>query len=720
MTTNNTQIWIQTSAPSENWSSIASDSTGQYLAAVVNGGGIYTSSNYGQTWAQTSANSNLEWRCIASDSTGQYLAVVVYNGGIYTSSNYGSTWTQTDASSSTYTSITSDSTGQYLAASCYGGYIYTGVYSNSTWTWTKQTGAPNTYWTSITSDSTGQYLAATQTGGGFIYTGVYSNSSWTWTQQTSSGTEDWQSIASNSTGQNLAAVVYGGGIYTSNDYGSTWTQTSAPSNLNWWDITSDSTGQYLTVVVQFGGIYTSSNYGSTWTQTNAPSVDWYSITSNSTGTALAATSNTNGYIYSYINNNSGFLTNFSSSISSFTDILSAVSISTNLSGNTDTTINGPYYGRYFYLGDLLIQFSDFSSGEPAANGYTYYSIAFPIEFAATPYLVMATPAIGSNNTDQYWNNFTVVTSYTSSYINLTFNAKDSAPITCSFLAIGPANTNSSTSTTVSTFNSNFLSNFNGSSYTSSFDILSTVSTPASSVSGWPSTYNARYFYLGDLIIQFSDFSDPFTANASVASYTIDFPVPFAGSPYVVIVSPSGGNPSPNYNNYVTLTGYTDSNFTVDILNLPVAVSFLAIGPRYTNSSTSTTVSTFNSNFLSNFTNSISSIDILSTVSTPATSVSGWPSTYNARYFYLGDLLIQFSDFSEGFAANEFANSKGQAYSVDFPIAFSSNPYVILVSPTVGNSNNYVFTTLTAYSATGFGIYIGNNTGTFSYLAIGPR
>ena len=38
--------WSKTSAPSDNWVSIASDSTGQYLAAVQGYGGyIYTSTS---------------------------------------------------------------------------------------------------------------------------------------------------------------------------------------------------------------------------------------------------------------------------------------------------------------------------------------------------------------------------------------------------------------------------------------------------------------------------------------------------------------------------------------------------------------------------------------------------------------------------------------------------------------------------------------------------
>jgi len=37
--------WMQTSASIGKWTSIASDDTGQYLVAVQQGGGIYTSSS---------------------------------------------------------------------------------------------------------------------------------------------------------------------------------------------------------------------------------------------------------------------------------------------------------------------------------------------------------------------------------------------------------------------------------------------------------------------------------------------------------------------------------------------------------------------------------------------------------------------------------------------------------------------------------------------------
>jgi hypothetical protein len=151
--------WTQTSAPDKNWASIASDNTGQYLAAVVGGGGIpgniYTSNDSGSTWTQTSAPIK-DWISITSDSTGQYLAAAVLNEGIYTSSNYGSTWTQTSAPTGGWSSITSDSTGQYLAAVS----IYYPLYKSSDYgsTWFSQGDIKN--FASIASSADGLKLAS--------------------------------------------------------------------------------------------------------------------------------------------------------------------------------------------------------------------------------------------------------------------------------------------------------------------------------------------------------------------------------------------------------------------------------------------------------------------------------------------------------------------------------------------------------------------------------
>ena len=267
------------------------------LAAVIFGGGIYTSSNFGGTWTPSTSGlpASAYWGSITSSSDGTKLAAVVYGGGIYTSSNSGGTWTPATSglpASGLWYSITSSSDGTKLAAVVIGGGIYTS--SNSGGTWTPATsGLPaSAYWVSITSSSDGTKLAAVVNGGG-IYTS--SNSGGTWTPATSGlpASAYWGSITSSPDGTKLAAVVAGGGIYTSSNSGGTWTPATSglPASAYWGSITSSSDGTKLAAVVNGGGIYTSSNSGGTWTLATSGlpgSASWRSITSSPDGTKLAA------------------------------------------------------------------------------------------------------------------------------------------------------------------------------------------------------------------------------------------------------------------------------------------------------------------------------------------------------------------------------------------------------------------------------------------------
>ena len=134
--------WTQTSASNAGfgWNGVASDSTGQYLVAVSNLGGIYTNSNYGSgSWTLTSAPSSGEiWQGVTSSNNGKYLAAVINNGGIYINANYGSgSWTETSAPNEAWYAIAGDSSGKYLAAAIWGGGIYrNNNYGLGSWTLT--------------------------------------------------------------------------------------------------------------------------------------------------------------------------------------------------------------------------------------------------------------------------------------------------------------------------------------------------------------------------------------------------------------------------------------------------------------------------------------------------------------------------------------------------------------------------------------------------------
>jgi cysteine-rich repeat protein len=227
----------------------------------------------GITW--TARESNRTWFSITSSSDGTKLAAVVDGGQIYTSTVSGVTWTARESNRNWF-SITSSSDGSKLAAVEDGGQIYTSTDSGVSWTARES----NRYWSSITSSSDGTKLAAV-VWGGQIYTSA--DSGVTWTARGSS--RDWRSITSSSDGTKLAAVEEGGQIYTSTDSGATWT--ARESNRTWYSITSSSDGTKLAAVVQSGKIYTSTDSGVTWTARES-NRGWSSITSSSDGTKLAA------------------------------------------------------------------------------------------------------------------------------------------------------------------------------------------------------------------------------------------------------------------------------------------------------------------------------------------------------------------------------------------------------------------------------------------------
>jgi hypothetical protein len=288
--------WNLTSAIVGNWSWIASSSDGVKLAAVVNGGGIYTSSNSGVTWNLTSAPNPNGWSCIACSQDGVKLVACSRGGGyqIYTSSNSGLTWTQQTGANVPqnidWESITSSSNGVILAAGSSNGGIY--ISSDSGVTWSQPITWLGGVWRPMASSTDGTKLVTALSSTGRIHTS--SDSGVTWIERTSSPYALWTSIASSSDGTKLAATAgppstVGNGFYTSSDSGVTWVrQPSAPDALCR-SIISSADGTNLAAVIYGGGIYTSSDSGVTWVQqTSAPTANWQSITSSADGTKLSA------------------------------------------------------------------------------------------------------------------------------------------------------------------------------------------------------------------------------------------------------------------------------------------------------------------------------------------------------------------------------------------------------------------------------------------------
>lgn len=91
--------WINSQFYRNNFVSMCQSSSGEILYAADGGGPgsvfeaglIYVSYNYGKSWNNTGSPSR-EWGRIACDSTGQYVTATVYQGQVYTSGDFGETW----------------------------------------------------------------------------------------------------------------------------------------------------------------------------------------------------------------------------------------------------------------------------------------------------------------------------------------------------------------------------------------------------------------------------------------------------------------------------------------------------------------------------------------------------------------------------------------------------------------------------------------------------
>ena len=308
------QSWTQTSAPSTNWSCVASSADGSKLVAAVNGGLIYTSTNSGATWAATSAPTT-NWSGIASSADGAKL-VAMCPFALFTSSDFGSDWAVALDSTPQefgppFSAVVSSSDGTLLTALTDGLLVSTD--SGMAWTWAgpnlpvgivlncvacsangtkvalgeQVLGGPppakviefltdtgtnlvsDNFMGRAVPDGFAHWVALASSADGTKVSGLLNYPSpsdcpgqlwYTWDSGLTSMTNclparTWAALACSADGTTLAAVGAGDAIYISTNPGATWTPTAVPTG-NWSSVTSCADGTKLVAVVDGGGIYT--------------------------------------------------------------------------------------------------------------------------------------------------------------------------------------------------------------------------------------------------------------------------------------------------------------------------------------------------------------------------------------------------------------------------------------------------------------------------------
>jgi len=277
--------WVARSGSgSRAWQAITASADGSKLAAAVDGGQIYTSSNSGLNWSAVGTDRN--WQAIASSADGSKLVAVVDGGAIYTSTDSGANWTARE-SARNWKSVASSADGQNLVAAVYSGKLYTSIDAGVTWT-NRDSNRP---WYAVASSSSGSNLVAAVYGGG-IYTSTDVGTNWV---LRSTGDKLWAAVASSSNGLKLAAAEVNGFISTSTDGGTNWTQQAASGARFWTSVASSADGTELVASTYGGKLYTSSDSGVTWTARDSDRL-WFAVSASADGGKLAAVTD-GGLIY---------------------------------------------------------------------------------------------------------------------------------------------------------------------------------------------------------------------------------------------------------------------------------------------------------------------------------------------------------------------------------------------------------------------------------------
>ena len=190
---------------------IAMSSTGQYQA-YNHGGGVFVSSNYGVSFAKTGSYNSGNIRVEMSDS-GQYIISVGNQAQIYTSTDFGSTWAA--KMYNTYwqdCAITADGTTQF-ALEWAAGQIFKTTDNWATNSTIYSSGISYQL-LNMAISSDGKYLACNRA--------ISSNYGVTWAATTIPGSTNIWTMVSISASGKIQALGNSEGIYFSIDYGATW------------------------------------------------------------------------------------------------------------------------------------------------------------------------------------------------------------------------------------------------------------------------------------------------------------------------------------------------------------------------------------------------------------------------------------------------------------------------------------------------------------------
>lgn len=215
----------------------------------------YTSDN-GVTWREVTTPGSLIFTCVSISPGGKYAIAGVNGGRIWYSSNFGQTFTQSSTILTLKWITMSMSATKYAVACDNYGYIY--ISSNYGSTWTRPSGSVSSAWSSVSMSNSGQYAIACI---GYANNGIYYSNDYgvNWIESPNTkASNGWVSVSISSTGQYAIAAAYNGSLYYSYNYGVDWTISLLSSNYLWKSISMSGNSKYAMAAINVtnsGNVY---------------------------------------------------------------------------------------------------------------------------------------------------------------------------------------------------------------------------------------------------------------------------------------------------------------------------------------------------------------------------------------------------------------------------------------------------------------------------------
>jgi len=210
--TNSGATWNTNAAGANDWHWVASSADGNRLLGAGNNGRLAISTNAGVGWTIITNAPGACWGCVASSADGSKLiagdsgSCNTGRGPIYTSANFGATWATNNALQQSWTSVCSSADGTRLAAVWGGASIFTSADSGNTWSSTNFSGQ---HFYHIAASANALTLVAPS--GGTLYTS--SDSGVSWSSNSLPEVSAWGEVALSADGNRLVAKANGSQIW---------------------------------------------------------------------------------------------------------------------------------------------------------------------------------------------------------------------------------------------------------------------------------------------------------------------------------------------------------------------------------------------------------------------------------------------------------------------------------------------------------------------------